>query len=107
MASKLAKHLCECGLKEGEIVPIIVDRNADIIIAAIAVIKAGGAYMPIDPLYPQKRIEFMLSNCNSNILLKHSWINVDHDKFVSINLDTIKYDELKFLENIVQEVHRM
>ncbi len=99
MASKLAKHLCECGLKEGEIVPIIVDRNADIIIAAIAVIKAGGAYMPIDPLYPQKRIEFMLSNCNSNILLKHSWINVDHDKFVSINLDTIKYDELKFLEN--------
>ena len=56
------------GLKKGDIVPILVNRSADIVVAAIAIMKAGGAYLPIDTEYPVERIRFMLEDCGAAMI---------------------------------------
>ncbi len=51
------------------LVGIMVNRSLEMIVAIIAVLKAGGAYIPIDPTYPKERIDYMLSSSSSKILL--------------------------------------
>ena len=71
MANALADILRKKGVRRNDIVPIIAKRSYKIIVAQLAVLKAGGAYMPIDPNYPKERIDFMLSNakCRTTLVL--------------------------------------
>ena len=50
----------------------MVNRSLEMIISILAVLKAGGTYIPIDPEYPQDRIEYMLNNSNAKFLLTFS-----------------------------------
>ncbi|WP_269433949.1 non-ribosomal peptide synthetase [Paenibacillus sp. JCM 10914] len=68
-ANQLARKLRGTGLEPGMAVGILADRSADMIIAVIAVMKAGGAYLPVDPEYPAERIEFLLRDSQSGILV--------------------------------------
>lgn len=54
-----------------EILGIMAERSIDMVIGILGVLKAGGAYMPIDPDYPLERIKYMLENSNARILLTH------------------------------------
>ena len=71
MASSLAHILRETGVGRNDIVAIIARRSYKVIIAQFAVLKAGGAYLPIDPSYPKERIEYILAdaNCKSALVL--------------------------------------
>jgi non-ribosomal peptide synthetase component F len=44
---------------------LLLDRSFDFVIAALAVLKAGGAYLPLDPGYPPERLAFMLRDSSS------------------------------------------
>ncbi|MCP4151745.1 MAG: AMP-binding protein, partial [bacterium] len=66
----LARHLKNKGVQPGTIVAIKIGRTAEMISAIMAVLKAGGAYLPIDPDYPEKRIKYMLKHSNTKIILK-------------------------------------
>lgn len=57
------------GVDCGTIVGIMADRSIEAIIAILAILKSGGAYLPIDPDYPEDRIKFMLSDSNTGLLL--------------------------------------
>jgi amino acid adenylation domain-containing protein/non-ribosomal peptide synthase protein (TIGR01720 family) len=57
------------GLGRNDIVAIISGRSIELVIAMLAVLKAGGAYLPIDPGYPSERINFMLKDCKAKLLL--------------------------------------
>jgi tyrocidine synthetase-3 len=71
-ANQMASLLKEKGIKSDTIVGILLERSIDMIIGILAVLKAGGAYMPIDPDYPGERINFMLADSGAAILLKHN-----------------------------------
>lgn len=68
-SNQLARILRDNYVIPNEIVGILIDRSMEMFIAIMAVIKAGGAYLPIDPEYPIDRIHYMLNDCNINILL--------------------------------------
>ncbi|MEI6285774.1 MAG: amino acid adenylation domain-containing protein [Bacillota bacterium] len=66
---RLALYLREKGVQREDIVPIMLERSAEMVIAAIAVMKAGGAYLPLDIKYPQARLDYMLSDSNAALIL--------------------------------------
>ncbi|MEO1623643.1 MAG: amino acid adenylation domain-containing protein, partial [Bacteroidota bacterium] len=66
---RLAKTLVSRGLTDGQLVGICMDRSIEMVIAMLAVWKAGGAYLPIDPAYPRKRIQFMLDDTATDWML--------------------------------------
>src|SRR5690606_10754061 len=61
-ANSLARVLRDNGVKADSIVGIMVERSIEMIVGIMAVLKAGGAYLPIDPLYPAERIKYMLAD---------------------------------------------
>ncbi|MCP5048405.1 MAG: amino acid adenylation domain-containing protein [bacterium] len=70
-ADHLARYLREKGVtpETNPIVGIMVSDSRDMITCVLAVLKAGGAYLPIDPGYPEKRIRFMVGDSGAGILL--------------------------------------
>jgi gramicidin S synthase 2/tyrocidine synthetase-3 len=65
----LAGLLTEKGVLPDDIVAIKMPRSSEMVIATLATLKAGCAYLPIDPDYPQERIDYMLKDSNARILL--------------------------------------
>src|SRR6202453_1420956 len=61
-ASQLARHLISLGAGPERLVAIAMPRSADVIIAMLAVLKSGAAYVPVDPDFPPDRIAFMLAD---------------------------------------------
>ncbi|WP_156660811.1 non-ribosomal peptide synthetase, partial [Mycobacterium sp. 852002-10029_SCH5224772] len=61
-SNRLAHMLVDRGVGPGESVALLFGRSADAIVAILAVLKAGAAYLPIDPALPAARIEFMLGD---------------------------------------------
>ena len=68
-ANYLAYYLQQQGLKEGEFVAISLSHSLELIIAILAVLKCGAAYLPLDSTNPEKRIEFCLTEAKVNILI--------------------------------------
>lgn len=68
-ANQLARYLREQGVKPNDIVGICMDRGVELMVAILAVLKAGGGYLPIDSGYPQQRIDYICQNSGLKILL--------------------------------------
>ncbi|HLP60630.1 MAG TPA: amino acid adenylation domain-containing protein [Candidatus Deferrimicrobium sp.] len=69
-AGHLAGLLIEKGVRANDLVAIMIERSIDLIIGILGILKAGGAYLPIDPDYPQERIDYMLKDSRVRILIK-------------------------------------
>ena len=68
-ANKLARCLQNLGLRVGKFVGIYQERSPNFLISILAVLKAGGVYIPLDSSYPSARIECMLANSQAKFLL--------------------------------------
>jgi amino acid adenylation domain-containing protein len=68
-SNQLAYLLREKGVKPDTIAGIMVERSLEMIIGILGILKAGGAYLPIDPDYPRERVQYMLSDSNTWVLL--------------------------------------
>jgi amino acid adenylation domain-containing protein len=73
-ANALATLLRSKGVGRGSIVAMMLHRSFEMMVGILGIWKAGGAYLPIDPEYPKDRIEYMLEDSNSPILLTVSSI---------------------------------
>ena len=71
-ANRLAHHLRESGVGPEVPVGICLERSLDLPVSILAVLKAGGVYVPLDPSYPVERLEFMLRDCGAPIVLTES-----------------------------------
>ena len=61
-ANRLARLLIQRGVGPESIVALALPRTTDLLAAVLAVVKAGGAYLPVDPGYPVQRIGYMLAD---------------------------------------------
>jgi len=68
-ANQIAHYLQQRGVKPEVLVGICIDRSLDAIAGLLGIFKAGGAYLPLDPNYPQERLNFMLEDAGISILL--------------------------------------
>lgn len=68
-ANRLAHHLLSLGVKTETLCAVYTERSTEMLVAILAVIKAGGAYLPLDPSYPQERLSFMLEDARPTLLL--------------------------------------
>lgn len=88
-ANSLAYYLRNNNIKRNDIVGIMVNRSLEMIISIIAVLKSGACYIPIDPEYPQDRIEYMLNNSNAKMLLTfeklQNKVNFDNKLFIELS----------------------
>ncbi len=71
-STQLANYLGARGIGRGEFVAILVERSVEMIVALLGVLKAGAAYLPLDPVYPRDRISFMLQDSAARLVLTQS-----------------------------------
>jgi amino acid adenylation domain-containing protein len=68
-ANQLANYLIALGVGPETIVGLCLDRSPESVMCALAVLKAGGAYLPLDPAYPSERVLFMLNDARPRVLI--------------------------------------
>ena len=65
----LARHLAASGMKRGDVVAILIPRCEYMLLSALGTLKAGCAYLPLDPTYPEERINLMVSDSGASFLI--------------------------------------
>lgn len=68
-ANQLAQLLIEKGVRPGDRVGLSIDRSLELVVSLLAVMKAGGQYIPTDPLHPTDRIQYVIADADCSILL--------------------------------------
>ncbi|ALM82673.1 non-ribosomal peptide synthetase [Bordetella sp. N] len=68
-ANRLARRLVELGAGPDRLVGLALERGPETIVAMLAVLKSGAAYLPLDPAYPAQRLAFMVSDANPVVVL--------------------------------------
>lgn len=68
-ANQLSALLIGQGVRPNDIVALAVPRSAEMVIALLAIMKTGAAYLPLDPLYPRDRIRFMLEDSSAKLII--------------------------------------
>jgi len=72
MADRLAHRLRAAGVGPETPVGVLLDRGTDLVVAVLAALKAGGAYMPLDPAYPAERLRRMVADVGSPVVVTTS-----------------------------------
>ncbi|HGY55115.1 MAG TPA: amino acid adenylation domain-containing protein [Caldithrix abyssi] len=75
-ANQLAHYLLQNGLQCGQFVGVCAERSSGMLVSLLAVLKAGGIYLPLDPNYPADRLNYMLEDSGADFL-------ITQEKFVS------------------------
>ena len=71
-ASRLARRLRSLGAGPESVVAVLTERSPEMVVAALAALRAGAAYLPLDPAYPAQRLAFLLEDSGSAALLIRS-----------------------------------
>ncbi|WKL50107.1 amino acid adenylation domain-containing protein [Flavobacterium pectinovorum] len=104
-SNQLARHIrfeyqkrTQEALKADSLIGLCLDRGLEMIIGILAVLKSGGAYVPIDPEYPQERIDYILEDTGAvlvlsqNHVLEKAGLQLPGDKVIAIDLGGPIYD---------------
>jgi amino acid adenylation domain-containing protein len=70
-SSQLARHLQGLGVARETVVGLCLERNEDVPVALLGVLKAGGTYLPLDPSHPAERLTFVLEDAGASFVITH------------------------------------
>lgn len=88
-ANQLAHHLKNLGIKNNNLIGICLDRTPSMLTAILGVLKAGAAYIPLDPSYPPDRLNYIMEDSNAAILItSEKYDELISSKAKKINIDT-------------------
>ena len=68
-ADRLARRLRDLGANPGDLVGLCVERSASLVVAALGIVRAGAAYIAIDPVYPAERLQWMLDDAEATAVV--------------------------------------
>ncbi|TWP48426.1 amino acid adenylation domain-containing protein [Lentzea tibetensis] len=88
-ANRLARFLIARGAGPDRVVAVAIPRSVELVVALLAVEKAGAAYLPIDPHYPADRIAFMVDDAEPVQVLAHSTASLGLDALVLDEADSV------------------
>jgi len=89
-SGKLTNHLIRKGVKPKDLICICMERSLDLVISILGILKAGAAYVPVDPSYPQNRIDHMIKDSGSKFILTQRSVS---EKLRSDNSEILIADE--------------
>ncbi|WP_338774476.1 amino acid adenylation domain-containing protein [Nocardia vulneris] len=99
-SNRLARRLIARGIGPEHVVAVALPRSVDLVVALLAIIKAGGGYLPIDPAYPADRIAYLLADAAPACVLTRAGITlpgttptIDVGRVVDLNGAPIDDDE--------------
>ncbi|MCY7855055.1 amino acid adenylation domain-containing protein, partial [Bacillus sonorensis] len=115
-ANQLAYVLRRKGVGKDDIIGIMFDRSADVIVPILGVMKAGGAYLPIDPEMPAARIQYMLEDSGARWLVAESARQaflsdiykgtvIDIEKDIDPNISTARPDSINDGESLAYIIY--
>ncbi|MBS4161824.1 AMP-binding protein, partial [Klebsiella pneumoniae] len=115
-ANQLAYVLRRKGVGKDDIIGIMLDRSADVIVSILGVMKAGGAYLPIDPEMPAARIQYMLEDSGARWLVAESARQaflsdiykgtvIDIEKDIDPNISTARPDSINDGESLAYIIY--
>ncbi|MCP5052898.1 MAG: amino acid adenylation domain-containing protein, partial [bacterium] len=73
-ANQLAHYLMTLGVRPGTLVGICIERSLEMLTGFWGILKAGGAYVPLDPYYPVSRLQFMVEDFSTPVILSQSYL---------------------------------
>lgn len=95
-ANQVARYLQSRGVARGDIVGIHLPRGLDAIVAILATLKAGAAYLPLDPAYPGERLDYMIRDSGVRHLIGHGQAPVPGDlTYLTLHNDQELLEELQ------------
>ncbi|MBK8552374.1 MAG: amino acid adenylation domain-containing protein [Ignavibacteria bacterium] len=68
-SNQLAHYLRSQGVEKETLVPICIERNGNMLVAILGMLKSGSAYVPVDPDYPEERIRYMIEDTGAGIVI--------------------------------------
>ncbi|HEU4562389.1 MAG TPA: amino acid adenylation domain-containing protein, partial [Longimicrobium sp.] len=71
-ANRLAHHLARCGVGPESRVGVLLERGPELIVSLLAILKAGGCYVPLDPDYPAERVALMVADAGVGVVVTGS-----------------------------------
>ena len=86
-ANQLAHHLQTLGVGAETPVGLSMARSTDMVVALLGILKAGGTYIPMDPLFPQHRLEYMLETSRTRIVLTRGQTSSEGKDLLVVDLD--------------------
>lgn len=84
-ANRIANALLKRGLKVEDRVMLMMRRNSDLIASVLGTVKAGGAFIPIDPNYPKHRIDQMLEDSDSQFVITNKDVTYDGENGIHVS----------------------
>jgi amino acid adenylation domain-containing protein len=69
LANRLARRLITKGVQPGTLVGVSLNRSVEMMIALLGILKAGAAYVPLDPAYPEQRLDFLVDDSQVNVVV--------------------------------------
>lgn len=104
--NKMANYFLSKNIKPGDKIAVYLEPSIDLVITILASLKISGVYIPLDVSYPADRIDFMLSDSQSTMLVTDSIkrVHITYDLQI-INVDTIK-NNISFLSNKLKPISK-
>ncbi|MBF0099477.1 MAG: amino acid adenylation domain-containing protein [Desulfobacterales bacterium] len=104
IANRIAHGLLAHGTRPEDVIGIYMHHSIELVASLLGILKAGAAYLPLDPTYPPKRLAFMLSDAHVKILLTHTPLQtslpeIDGIKVISIDCSSDNYVQHIFAEH--------
>jgi len=96
-SNQLANHLIEQGVRTGDFIGLLFHKSPELYIGMLAILKAGAAYVPIDPGYPTDRIDFITKDCKARFLLTEKGFESKYNS-ISCAVITFNTDTFTFLD---------
>ncbi|WP_159083282.1 non-ribosomal peptide synthetase [Streptomyces sp. P3] len=96
-ANRLARSLVSRGVGAESVVGVCLERGVELIVALLAVVKAGGAYLPIDPAYPADRVAFTIDDAKAALVLTEQGAA---DRLSGLGVDVVALDDPAVAEEL-------
>ncbi len=95
LSNKIGNELISYGIKKEDVVSILIKKSEYIVIVSLSVIKSGAAYQPLDPTYPEERLNFMVKDSSAKVLI----LDRDLDSLIDFKGKKIYTDEFNSFKN--------
>lgn len=102
-ANKIAQFLKAKGVREETLVPVCMNKSLYMYVSILAILKSGGAFVPIDPEYPAERISYIMEDTKASVVLttfdlRHKFENIPAIEIMNFDDENTVFDEAMVVE---------